>query len=219
MEDGGRNSAGASARREQERRRRNRQAQLRTRHPRLGGLLMALQAPPSSERNWLTGAIGEELVAAALDTRCHDGVVVMHDRQRPGSRANIDHMAVTPSGVWVVDAKRYRGRKVRVARPLLGTPRLMVDGRDRSKLVDSLARQVEAVAAVARPAMADAPIHGAFCFVDADLPLLGTPTIADFQLLGRRSLVKRLNADGPLLAADIERLARALAHGFPPAAS
>lgn len=35
---------------------------------------------------------------------------VLRDRRIPGSRANIDHLAVTPTGVHVIDAKRYNGR-------------------------------------------------------------------------------------------------------------
>ena len=36
--------------------------------------------------------------------------MVLHDRAVPGGRANIDHIAVVPSGVWVIDTKHYRGR-------------------------------------------------------------------------------------------------------------
>ena len=31
--------------------------------------------------------------------------MVIHDRLRPGTTANIDHPAVTPTGVWMIDAK------------------------------------------------------------------------------------------------------------------
>jgi hypothetical protein len=44
-----------------------------------------------------------------------------------------------------VDTKRYKG-KIKVAKPLLGSARLEIAGRDRTKLVDGLAKQVEAVA-------------------------------------------------------------------------
>lgn len=33
----------------------------------------------------------------------------MHDRRIPRSRANIDHIVVTPGGVWVIDTKRRVG--------------------------------------------------------------------------------------------------------------
>jgi nuclease-like protein len=36
--------------------------------------------------------------------------VVLHDVAVPGSRANIDHLAIGPGGIFVVDSKQYRGR-------------------------------------------------------------------------------------------------------------
>jgi len=47
------------------------------------------------------------MVAAALDNCCRPEVVVLHDRAIPGSRANIDHIGIGPTGVWVIDTKRY----------------------------------------------------------------------------------------------------------------
>jgi hypothetical protein len=70
----------------------------------------------------------------------------LHNRRMPRGRGDIDHIAVTPSGVFVIDTKDWGGT-VRVASPLLGTPQLLVGGRDRTKLVDGLDRQVAAVRA------------------------------------------------------------------------
>jgi hypothetical protein len=81
---------------------------------------------------------------------------------------NIDHIAIAPSGVWVVDAKRYKG-KVAVSRPLFGEPTLTINGRDKSKLVEGLAQQVALVKAVMVEVAPGVPVHGALCFVDADL--------------------------------------------------
>jgi hypothetical protein len=50
--------------------------------------------------------------AKLLDSR---GVELLHDRRICGSRANIDHLAIGPGGVTVIDAKNYRG-KVRTER-------------------------------------------------------------------------------------------------------
>ena len=36
---------------------------------------------------------------------------VMHDRRIRGTKANIDHIAIGPSGVWVIDAKRYKDKR------------------------------------------------------------------------------------------------------------
>jgi hypothetical protein len=37
------------------------------------------------------------------------GYTVLHDLQVPGSHANLDHLAIGPAGVFVIDSKRYRG--------------------------------------------------------------------------------------------------------------
>ena len=141
---------------------------------------------------------------------------MLHDRRIPRSRANIDHLAVAPSGVWVVDTKRYKGR-IRVAKPLFGEAKLVVAGRDRTKLVDGLLRQLELVRPVVEAVLPSAPVRGALCFVEGDLPLLGTLEIRGFPLLHRRSLAKRINAPGPLGADEIASISAALARGFPAA--
>jgi hypothetical protein len=38
------------------------------------------------------------------------GWAVLHDLALPGSRANLDHLAIGPGGVFVIDSKHYRGR-------------------------------------------------------------------------------------------------------------
>lgn len=135
---------------------------------------------------------------------------LLHDRGIPNSRANIDHLAVTHTGVWVIDSKKYKG-KVEVRRPLFGDARLMIDRRDRSKLADGLASQVAAVAAAVDPGV---PVRGAFCLVDAELPLLRTLTFRGYPLLGRRKLAKTLKAPGRLSDAEVRALAAFLAERF-----
>jgi hypothetical protein len=83
---------------------------VRARHPRLGGLILAATDEPQSTRTWEHGAVGEERLGARLDTVAGQGIAVLHDRRIPGTTANIDHVAVTATGVWVIDAKRYKGR-------------------------------------------------------------------------------------------------------------
>jgi Nuclease-related domain len=209
-------NAGASARREHDRRKARREEAVLRRHPRLGKLVLAVQDAPQPERRWAHGAGGEKLVAAALEKRCGPDVVALHDRRLPRTSANIDHLVVAPSGVWVVDAKRYAG-KIRVERPLFGAAKLTIAGRDRTKLVEGLAKQVAAVQAAVAELASGPPVHGAFCFVEGELPLLGTQQIKGFELLHRRALAKRVNADGPLDAAAVAAIAAALADRFPPA--
>src|ERR1700712_5809398 len=55
--------AGASARREHQRRQAKRDAAVRTKHPRVGGLILALTDEPQSPKAWEHGAVGEERLA------------------------------------------------------------------------------------------------------------------------------------------------------------
>ncbi len=75
----------------------------------LGRLANALIERPPDQREthatraWKVGAAGERCVADVLDaTDCF----VLHDRGVPGSKANIDHVAIGPAGVFVIDAKK-----------------------------------------------------------------------------------------------------------------
>lgn len=208
--------AGASARREHERRQANREKRVRSKHPRIGGLLLALGDAPRHETAWARGAGGEEHVAKALAKHLNSNIVVVHDRRVPGSRSNIDHIAIAPSGVWVIDSKRYKG-KVRVSKPLFGQPTLTIAGRDKTKLIDGLTKQVALVAAVMPDIAPGVRVRGALCFVDADLPLLATPCFNGYHLLHPRPLAKRINAPGPLAAAHVQAVATEIARRFPSA--
>jgi hypothetical protein len=150
-------------------------------------------------------------VAESLERRTADSpTILLHDRRMPTGAGNIDHLAIAPTGVFVIDAKNYRG-KVEVRKPLLGAPKLVIDGRDRTKLIDGLDRQVAAVQTALRASRhADVPVRGVLCFTTAELPLLGTLKMRGHLLLYRKALAKRLNAQGALAPAVIEDLARDL---------
>lgn len=209
-------TAGASAKREHERRRTNREAQTRAKHPRVGGFLLAVQDEPQHEAAWAGGGRGEELVARELAKHCAPTVVILHDRRIPGSRANIDHIAVTPSCVWVIDSKRYGG-KVSIERPLFGNPKLVINGRNRSKLTDGLERQGPLVKAVVTRVAPGAGVRGALCITGADLPLFSRLTFCGFPLAYPKQLAKILSVDGPLSTELVRLIAAELAHQFPPA--
>jgi hypothetical protein len=155
---------GGSARREHQRRREAREQLTRERHPRIGGALLALRRAPQDERSWRTGGKGEEILARILESYCGDRVVLLHDRRIPGRRANIDHIAVTRAGVWVIDAKRYKGAVKVVGGARSGEAMLTVAGYDKTGLVDGLSWQVELVAAAVATVDLKIAIRGALCF-------------------------------------------------------
>ena len=215
-------SAGASGRREYERRRTKREQEVLERRPQIGRLLLKLQDTPQHEQAWATGATGEEMLAASLLKRCPD-VPVLHDRRIPGSRANIDHLAIAPSGVYVIDAKRYRG-KVEVRRPIFGAEKLLIAGRDKTKLVETLKWQAETVQAAIDSLEEDAPVHACLCFLNpkgqtggTDIPVLRTLKVRGYPLYVPRKLAKRLNQPGELGPDRIQAMTEALAERFPSA--
>src|SRR5829696_163010 len=115
--------------------------------------------------SWENGAAGEERVAAILDAMAREQVVAaLHDRAIPRSRANIDHIVVAAAGVWVLDARAYLGR-IDLAPGGEDGVRLVIGGRDRTRLTDGVRKQADHVRRALGPAYREVPVRGALCFV------------------------------------------------------
>lgn len=214
-------TAGASARGEHALRHQRRKERIRTAHPRIGGLILALSEDPQSTRAWETGAGGEERLAARLDADAGDTLRLLHDRRIPGTRANIDHIAITPSGVFVIDAKRYKGRPhLRVEGGLLRSrvEKVMVGTRDGTKLVDGVLRQVEIVQSMLLAEHPLIPVHGVLCFLDADWPLIGGDfTARGVYVVWPKKLQKHLQRSGEISPGELTASHQLLAERLPPA--
>jgi hypothetical protein len=66
--------------------------------------------PSEQARTWQRGAHGERRTARLLDRLTRDGYVVFHDLAVPGNTsANADHLAIGPTGVFVIDSKQWTG--------------------------------------------------------------------------------------------------------------
>ncbi len=87
-----------------------------------GGAAIALLAWPRRDADrWARGAAGEQATAALLAGLAPRRWTVLHDLAVPGSRANIDHLVIGPTGLWVVDSKAFRGKvQVRWGRVQVG---------------------------------------------------------------------------------------------------
>lgn len=142
---------------------------------------------------------------------------VMQDRRIRGTRANIDHITIGPSGVWVIDAKRYKDKRPElrieggIFRPRVEP--LRIGGRDGNKFVGGMKSQVERV----RETLADdtIPISGVLCFLEADWPLLGGSFIVDeVHVVWPRLLVKRM-LEAPGADFDVSGAHARLADAFP----
>lgn len=183
--------------------------------------MLAVSEPPQTTRAWDVGALGEERLGAGLDQRAGEAVRLLHDRRVPASRANIDHLAVTASGVLVIDAKRYRGRpRLQVDGGLIRprVERLVVGARECTTIVDGVLKQVEVVRAALGGRSEEVPVHGVLCFVEADWPLIGGAfTTRGVHALRPKKLYARLPLPGPLDIDAILAVHRTLALALPPA--
>jgi hypothetical protein len=201
-----------------EQKHRRREAEIDQKWGRLSGVVKFLSDDPQSTTAWAKGSDGERKLAAHLVRTVGDRAVMLHDRRIPGSRANIDHLVVAVSGIWIIDAKSYKGKvEQRYVGGWLKTDRrLYVNGRDQSKLIAGVARQINAVLEVTD--CAEIPVHAALCFVDSEWGLLAKP----FQHAGvwvtwPKKLSEMIASPGPLTTEDVVRIADSLASGLLPA--
>jgi hypothetical protein len=215
-------TAGGGARREHARRLGRHQTKVRSQHPRLGGLILTLADDPQHVRAWQTGAVGEEAFGARLSEASSPELMVLHDRRIPGSSANIDHLAVTPDAVWVLDTKRYKGKVETRGHGLLSRrpPELYIAGRNQTKLVEGVTRQIGIVRSRLAPLVTELgldgppPVRGALVFVHTEFGLFARPfTIDDVWVGWGKAIRKQLteHRGGPLPVATIAKyLAREL---------
>jgi hypothetical protein len=161
---------------------------------------------------WSTGSRGEIKVARALG-KLDDRFSVIHDRRIPGSRANIDHLVIGPTGIYVVETKNVRG-KVSVRRG-----ELLVNGRKRA-YGQQARREAAAVQQVLAHRLADLAldVQPLICFVgDADLPW-GASRIDGVPLAYPKAIVKHLKGGPVVLSAlQIQELSEICQNGLLPA--
>jgi hypothetical protein len=65
--------------------------------------------PSEQARTWQRGAAGERRTARLLNRLTPDGFVIFHDLAVPDSPANVDHLAIGPTGVFIIDSKQWTG--------------------------------------------------------------------------------------------------------------
>lgn len=179
-----------------------------TRHPLFGGLMLNL-ATEAAEQRWEPGARSDPRVVETLDACCDEGAHLLQDLRIPGVASTIRHIAVAPSGVWVIASASHPGR-VEVRRPLFGDPQLRVGGRDATALVTALGAQAAAVALAVHEALPDVRVRGALCLCDSELPLRGTLGIDGLLVVRRQALARRICARGSLRPAEARALVAVL---------
>ena len=97
--------------------------------------------PKSTTEAFRIGAEGEERIGAILERFSRRGWIVLHDLALPAG-GNIDHLVITPGGVFTVETKNYSGTVH------LEHRRLHVNGRRKEEHLEQAARQAEYVRAL-----------------------------------------------------------------------
>ena len=161
-----------------------------------------LAAAERRQRAWEAGAEGERRTAEVLTRLAAAGWVVLHDLHWPGRPlANLDHVAVGPGGVVVIDSKNWSGTvDVRD-----GT--LRQNGYRRSQACDAAATAAAAVAALLEPQHRRL-VGSVVCLVGQPTPADQPPQVHVVGLTDLHTYLRSLTSQ--LAPADVERIAHYL---------
>jgi nuclease-like protein len=180
------------------------------RRGRLVTLLEALSADSLHEARWARKAESEERARRLEALLAGSGVRLLNDRRVPGARSTIDHIAIGPRGITIIDAVRETGR-VRVV-----DGRLFVDREDRTSLVRDVLRQVEVIR-LGFASTPNLPIGGAICWVEPDgLPRVRNFSVDSVLIESPRVLAEELRRPGPVSRRWVGHFASILDRRLPP---
>lgn len=148
------------------------------------GLASELWGARQSTEAWRKGAEGEEVTAKLL-ARLPAAYSVLHDLRMPGSRTNIDHLVIGPTGVFTVETKNYAS----VVEVRWGSATRA--GRSMTKVVHQARGQAEAVSGVlGRPVRPIVCVHGQ----GVRTGLFSRPVVNGVHFCSGRCLVKALTS-------------------------
>lgn len=167
---------------------------------------------------WHKGAVGEIAVGKSLDEiAVKHNFFVLHDRAIPGSVANIDHILVTPFGVFVIDAKNYQGLVKIVYSPLFDTsspPILYVGSRKQTVLLNKMHKQIAVVSEKLRSIKVEIPVYGVLAFYDAEWPIFFKPTEIDGVLINGKGIEAAILSKKSDINLEVNLIAKLIAEKF-----
>jgi hypothetical protein len=189
----------------------------------VGGSAALREARARRDPKWTKGAAGEYLMDLSLHNHVNEGAVILTDRQVPGTKSNIDHIVVAPSGVWIIDSKVWKGKIEYKSATMMGTAkRLFVGGTDRTPAVEAIFNLVIPVAQFIGDR--SVPIKPALVFIEGDWSDASAARILaskPYQHLSvwiswPKAIWKKINEPGPLGAEAVKRIGSNLDEALPP---
>jgi len=143
--------------------------------------------------NWRRGAAGERHAARILGRLGRRGYWLLNDLQVPGSRANLDHLLIGPTGVFYIDAKQWKGA-VRRGRD----GRLWHNGRSCTKRLGTVRWEAEQAA----QALADLDVRVRPLVVIFDATLPEPEFVVDGIMIVQPSSLRRVIRVAPTVYSD-----------------
>jgi hypothetical protein len=185
------------------------------------GMARSIWGRRQTTEAWGIGGKGEEAVGSTLAQLASKGVISIHDRKIPGSRANIDHIAVAASGIYVIDAKVVSGKmSSRRTGPIWdrGPMQLLIGGRNKSSFISGMDRQVETVTRAVNGVGGGVSVEAMVVLVGVQVGWFERPLLVQGVWIGwRKALGKVLTKPGAISPEIRQHLATAIADRLPAA--
>jgi len=162
------------------------------------------------------GADGERGAADALKPLADVGWIVLHDRRVPNGKENVDHIAVGPAGVAVIETKNWSGKVVATAEGLRR------NGRDAQAALEQVLRQVAAIRRTGALGDVDEQVRPIIYVHRAQIERRGSrrrpARPQGVRICGPRELLAAVS-DGPVILSPehVREIALALSKAMPPA--
>ena len=187
--------------------------------PKTGKLALRIIPPSKGTQNWVKGAKAEAEVGELINefSRKH-GFKVLHDRAVPKSKANIDHIIVSETGIFVVDTKNYEGKikvKKEPGREGKIVENLYINDLKRNNLISKVKTQVDLVQNVLTDNGLLYPVYGTLAFFHGEFPIFKRPMRVDGIFINGRGLEKLVTENIPGLNIDISKAMIVLTKAFP----
>jgi Nuclease-related domain len=156
---------------------------------RLGRAISRPTSSPSARAANNPGAGAARSSNSTLSGLIDYGYVILDDRRVSSARAEIDHVVVGPTGIFVVDHKPWTGQIS------AGAEQVYVDGRQRTGATDTALRAAAAVEDVLGHELKPVGAHvQAVISFDGASNRLFEATLGKINLTGSRSLAKAIRA-------------------------
>jgi len=174
--------------------------------------------PPS--RKWVKRAEADRRAIARLQFIENERVIVLNDRRVPGSKSSIKLIAISLAGVFVIDAKGYKGL-VHTKRegPIrnLGPTELHVGRKNCTASLYDLADQVEIVrgAMGSAPWGSEVPVHALLCLTRAEWGFASPIEISDVWVGWPRLMASRLQAPEVMDSPTVQEVSEMIADRLP----